>query len=407
MNRRLKVIICAYACEPNKGSEPGVGWEYAIRLAKYGEIWVVTRENNRQVINNELSIHPVKNLHFVFVDLPQWARFWKAGERGMHLYYFLWQFLLLKKVISLHKVQRFDIFHHLTFGNIWLPTFVSLIDIPFIWGPVGGGEKVPINFMKDFSLSGKIKELLRIGIISTLHFNPLFRFCCRRAKAIIVKTEHTAKIIPGMYKNKVVQMTDVGISRNTYHLVRPSADTTSFRIICVGKMVYWRGFDIAIRSFGRVRSRLDNAILIIVGNGPEKERLIKIATEEGVLNRVVFMGELSEEMLRHEMNKSAIFLNPCLKEGGVTILINAMQHGMPVISVDTGGVTNIVPGIKIPLQNPEQVISMLAGALLKLGQDTELRDRMGRACRTSVEKHTWEEKARQIYEIYTRVAFAG
>jgi glycosyltransferase involved in cell wall biosynthesis len=84
-----------------------------------------------------------------------------------------------------------------------------------------------------------------------------------------------------------------------------------------------------------------------------------------------------------------------------------MQHGMPVISVDTGGVTNIVPGIKIPLQNPEQVVSMLAEAFIKLGQDAEMRDQMGHVCKTSVENHTWEEKARQIYEIYTRIAFAG
>ncbi len=400
MNRRLKVIICAYACEPNKGSEPGVGWEYAKRLAKWGDVWVVTRANNREVICNELLKHPVENLHFVFLDLPKWARFWKVGERGMHLYYFLWQVLLLKKVIYLHNAHQFDIFHHLTFGNIWLPTFVPLIDIPFIWGPIGGGEKIPFNFMQNFSFPGKIQECFRIFIILTLRFNPWFIFCCRRAKAIIVKTEDTAATVPKVYKNKVVQMTDVGISRTTYLPDKSNVDNSSLRIICVGKLLYWRGFDIAIRSFARIRPSLKNAILIIVGNGAEKEKLIKIADEEGVLKQVIFMGALSEEMLQQEMNKSIIFLNPCFKEGGVTILINAMQYGLPVVSVDTGGVTNIVPGIKIPLQNPEQVISMLAEALLKLGQDSTLREQVGRAGRASVERHTWEEKARQIFKIY-------
>jgi glycosyltransferase involved in cell wall biosynthesis len=407
MNRRLKVLISAYACEPNKGSEPGVGWEYAKRLAKLAEVWVVTRANNREAVDNELSKHPVGNLHVVFIDLPKWACFWKAGARGMHLYYSLWQLLLLKKVRELHRIHSFDILHHLTFGNIWLPIFVPLANIPFIWGPVGGGETIPRSFMKHFSVSAKLQECLRRSVIDILRFNPFFRYCCRKARAIIVKTEHTAELIPDKYKGKVVQMTDVGISIDSDGNEQPSVDNTSIRIICVGNLVHWRGFDIAIRAFARTRCALDNASLMIVGDGPDAKRLRRIAGEEGVLDRVIFVGRISKDLLNRELNTSTIFLNPCLKEGGVTVLLDAMQRGMPVICMDTGGVNNSVPGIKIPLLHSEQATSMIAEALLKLGKDGAFRERVGRACRASVGGLTWDDKARLLYGIYTRGASAG
>ena len=407
MNRRLKVVISAYACEPNKGSEPGVGWEYAKNLAKLADVWVVTRSNNRKVIENELSKHPVKNLHVVFIDLPQWARFWKAGQRGMHLYYCLWQVLLLKKIRELHRVHSFDILHHLTFGNILLPTLIPLIDIPFVWGPVGGGEPIPKNFIKHLSISAKLQEFFRSIIIGALRFNPFFRYCCRKARAIIVKTEHTAKWIPGKYKGKVTQMTDVGISTDSDGNEKRSVANTSIRIICVGSLVYWRGFDIAIRAFAEVRYALNDARLMIIGDGPEIKKLRRIADEEGVSDAVLFTGKISKDRLNHEMSLSTIFLNPCLKEGGVTILLDAMRCGMPVICMDTGGVTNIVPGIKIPLQSSQQAISMLAAALIKLGEDSAQREQLGQACRASVEELTWAEKAKTVASIYQSAIVHG
>ena len=50
-----KILILAYACEPNKGSEPEVGWKWIQQIAKFGECWVLTRANNRSVIEEELK----------------------------------------------------------------------------------------------------------------------------------------------------------------------------------------------------------------------------------------------------------------------------------------------------------------------------------------------------------------
>ena len=87
----MKLLISAYACEPGLGSEPGVGWNCVRQAARFHEVWVLTRKNNREPIENALKTVPLENVHFAYFDLPRWARFWKRGTRGLHLYYYLWQ----------------------------------------------------------------------------------------------------------------------------------------------------------------------------------------------------------------------------------------------------------------------------------------------------------------------------
>ena len=61
--KRLRVLISAYACEPGKGSEPGVGWNFSKEMAKHHDLWVLTRLNNREIIENELLENPTEELH--------------------------------------------------------------------------------------------------------------------------------------------------------------------------------------------------------------------------------------------------------------------------------------------------------------------------------------------------------
>ena len=89
MFQKHKVLLSAYACEPNRGSEPGVGWNWAIEIAKRGhDVVVLTRKNNREVI--ESNENTPFNLNFIYYDLPS-SLMWLKKVFGVQLYYFLWQ----------------------------------------------------------------------------------------------------------------------------------------------------------------------------------------------------------------------------------------------------------------------------------------------------------------------------
>ena len=107
----MKILISAYTCEPGRGSEPEVGWHWAREIARHHEVWVITRSNNRDVIESGLVRSPDPSMNLVYVDLPRWAQFWKRGQRGVRHYY-LWQFIALRRAQVVHKTVRFDLVHH-------------------------------------------------------------------------------------------------------------------------------------------------------------------------------------------------------------------------------------------------------------------------------------------------------
>ena len=89
----LKVLMSAYCCEPNLGSEEGVGWNTVCQVARRHQVWVLIGTDEREAVEHYLEHNPMPNVHWVFVDVPKWlTRPWKKGERGRRFHYMLWQY---------------------------------------------------------------------------------------------------------------------------------------------------------------------------------------------------------------------------------------------------------------------------------------------------------------------------
>jgi len=398
----MKVLLSAYACDPYKGSEPGVGWNWINRISKFAEVWVVTRANNKGIIEKYLEENPNKNLHFIYVDLPRWARFWKKGQKQLYIYYFIWQILTLFRILKLSKKINFDLAHHVTFGNFLLPTFLPLLKIPFIWGPIGGGELIPKRFWADFSVGSRIRESLKVFLINSLKWNPLYNFILRKAELIITKTSETAKRIPNEYRHKVILLTDCAIEKES-SLVFKS------HIILIGSLVYWRGFNLAIKAYSLVQKKYRIDIkLIIVGDGPERRRLEKLVKCEKLANKVYFKGYIkNREKLTELMRKSKILINPCLKEGGVTVIYEALSIGLPIITFDVAGTPELLPTgclVKVKLISPEKTTKALAKAIINIINNYKVYSKRMKACKKIInEFYNWDKKGEQLFSLYKKI----
>ena len=87
-----RLLISAYACAPDRGAEPGVGWNLIAYMAgEYGyELTVITRTKHQPAI--EASNDPrVKDVNWIYVDPPEWLISFKRGALGLKAYYLLWQ----------------------------------------------------------------------------------------------------------------------------------------------------------------------------------------------------------------------------------------------------------------------------------------------------------------------------
>ena len=161
---KKKILLSAYSCEPNRGSESEVGWCWALSLANQGnEVFVVTRLNQKKNIENFLHFKNLNNLKFIYFDYPNWIiKILKNNNYSYsYLYFFLWQIGIFFKVYNLIKRIKFDYIHHVTFVSIRIPSFLCLYNVPFIFGPLSGGDTVPKNLRKNFHVQAEQNKICK------------------------------------------------------------------------------------------------------------------------------------------------------------------------------------------------------------------------------------------------------
>lgn len=210
----MKILLSVYACEPNKGSEPGIGWNWALHLSKMGHsITVITRKNNKKLIENEVKKNSLyKKINFIYFDCSEFfLKIKNTIPGGIYIYYYFWQFKIynfLKKKIN---IDKYHFIHHLTFGVFRLPSFLHNFNKPFIFGPVGGGETINKHLFWNLSITNKFKELLRF-YSNSFFFNYDFNLikCLRKSKYIFSKNFETKKLIDTKFKTKTSVLLEIG-----------------------------------------------------------------------------------------------------------------------------------------------------------------------------------------------------
>ena len=245
---KLKIFVSAYACEPDLGSEIGVGWHWVLEMSQYFDLWVLTRESNRHTIEPWIAEHPKYNpIHFLYYDWPKWARFWKKGLRGVRTYYNIWQYCTNGIVKRAMQENNIYIFHHLTYGNVlWKVSSYGQRQF-FVWGPVGGLESISEEYSRHYNKKSQMIEKIRRIATSLTSYNRGFRQRCKQANLILCKTEITRNRIPQKYADKAILFTDVAADiSNTARLSGTRNDTIEF--ITVGHLDAWRGFDLIIEA---------------------------------------------------------------------------------------------------------------------------------------------------------------
>ncbi len=404
----MKILLSCFACEPGSGSEEGVGWNMAVQTAKYNETWVLTRTFYRDAIEAEIARNPIPNLHFAYIEPLNWKENFKGRQGGLQLHYYLWQILAYRKARSLHRQIGFDLARHVTYVKFWSPSFISLLPIPFIWGPVGGGEAAPKPFWRDFSLKAKIYETARDFGQRMGESDPFTRLTARRSVVTFSTTEDTAKRVRYIGAKNVQILSEAGLSKEEIAILaeRPLPATEPIRFISMGRLLHWKGYHLSVRAFAK--ANLPDAEYWLLGDGPERDRLQAMVEDLGVAARVKLWGRLPREETLQKLGQSHILVHPSLHDSGGWTCLEGMAAGRPVICLDLGGpATQITEetGIKVPAVEPDGAVGGLAEAMARLASDRGLRSRMGEAGQRRVKEfYDWDAKAKFFAELYEEIA---
>jgi glycosyltransferase involved in cell wall biosynthesis len=404
----LKVLLSAYACRPGEGSEPGISWNLLRELVKYHKIWLITRENNRPSIEAELKTNPMPGLCVVYCDLPDWMQRLNEGQRAVQLHYYLWQLTAYFVARSLHQEVAFDLVHHVTYVKYWGPSFLALLEVPFIWGPVGGGESAPKAFWQDFGLRGKAYEILRNLARGFGELDPFVRLTAQRSVLARATTDDTAKRLRILGAKKVEVLSQLGLSKE--EITQLSKQTLpasgSVRFISIGRLLHWKGFHLGLRAFAQA-DLPNEAEYWIVGDGPERGQLQALAEKLNIAGQVKFWSKLSRQETLLKLNQCLALIHPSLHESGGLVCLEAMAAGCPVICLNLGGPAIQVTdetGIKVSAHTPAQAVHDLAAAMTRLAEDSQLRVSMGQAGQRWVrEEFSWEVKGESLAKLYEEI----
>jgi glycosyltransferase involved in cell wall biosynthesis len=412
----MKVLVSAHWCASREGSEGYFGWSAIQCLSKDHELWVLTSSRNKSDLEDAKSKRLVpQNVSFIFLGgpfEPPHANRWVARLQSWKEYY---KFSVISPAAAreLHRGIRFDLVHHVTIATWRFGSQLWRLEIPFVFGPVGGNEKFPARFFSTLSHKALVFELLRTTSNIVSRISPSIRACVQNASHVLAANFETLSLM------KRLRGSDTGVS-----LLSPGfyskAKINEFaqhsrlktldgplRLFAGGSLEGRKGVALALRALARAKRRGLNFRYRLGGGGPERGYLERLTGDLGLRKEVIFGESLCGEGYQKELCATHVFLLPSLRESAGLTMMEAMLAGCVPVVADCGGPKQIVTeecGYKIPVSNPEELIKRLAETILSIDRNREIIIKKGRAAAERIASHFNEETYRKaINEIYQLV----
>jgi glycosyltransferase involved in cell wall biosynthesis len=384
----VKILLSAIACHPEHGSEGGVGWKAATALSKKHEVHVLASTSERQAVERALATgeHPGLSFTYFGKDAPyhenrlvarlqSWAR------------YLAWTQQSLEIARALTAQQPFHVAHHVTYSSWRVPSPLWRLDLPLIWGPVGGAAEYPSHLLGKLATRSAIYELMRRLSNRQATRSSALRHCAQNSAAVIASNKETFdKLLAlrcrsnGMHLLFPTFFTDQQVAMfRCDPRDKPPADP--IRLFAGGNIIGSKGLVFALEALQIAAQRGIKWRLVVGGYGPEVPFLKKRARALGIEDWVEFHMGFSGAEYSRKLKESHVFILPSFRENAGITMLEAMLAGCVPVIVDASaqaGVVNDSCGFKIPVGKAADISKGLASAVCLLTEQPQLRIEMGR-----------------------------
>jgi glycosyltransferase involved in cell wall biosynthesis len=263
-------------------------------------------------------------------------------------------------------------------GVAWL--LKRIYKIPYVVSLRGGD--VPGFRPYDFKLFHKIGA-------------PFLRAIWHDASSVIANSKGLHDLAVAFDSTMEIPIIPNGVDLEKFSA--PARDWSTPRLLSVGRIVYQKGLDLAMRALADLKDL--PWTWTIAGDGPQMEVLQAMAEEHGMKDRVHFLGWQKAEQLKEQYCAANIFLFPSRHEGMPNAVLEAMASGLPVVATRIAGNEELVLNGETGALAPAEDVDALKESLRPLLVDAKMRAEMGRASRRRVEESfSWKRVAEQ-YQI--------
>ena len=400
----MNILYIAYSCNPFAGSEDKIGWCVPYESSKTNKVYVITKEEQREPVEKYLQSHPLENIKFYYVDIPNfYKKIFKGFMYSGRLNVWNRRVLPLAKKISAD--QKIDVIHQITpieFRAIG--DYGKIANIKFVCGPLGGGESLP-NGLKDYAKGHEIIEVVRSGINRWYRFKLRITGKLNRCDYIMFANRETRDFL-GLDGNvplvTEIAADEISIEERTV----PKDINKELVFLFAGRMVYRKGLELLFDAIMEIPDEW-KYIVKIVGTGPELSHLKHRCESNSLLSaHVQFMGAVEYSEMQREYEMSDVLIMPSIRETTGTVLIEAMSQGMPIITINKFGGAILVDentGWLYSGENQKSYIAGLKNAMVACIVNPKEVERRGQNARKKVKDYTWKRKCDQYEKIYKRL----
>ena len=398
--------MSSFACSPQWGSEPGVGWRWLLEIVKHHDVVLVTHAYFRghlQAVLQESS----QTLEVLYVDA------WALGahphrQLNSRLYYVWWQWHARAAVRKRLAEQHFDVIHHLTWGTLRFPCFLGGLGVPLVMGPLGGAEAAPLRLLRGLPWRIVAFDVLRSVSLMWVRFDPLATWGPKRSALVLCKSEDSRSAMPRSVLPRTVVLPEIGsleVNARQHEAAEVNEGKPQrLRLLFAGRLLGWKGVAIAL---GAVEHLLDKGLDVqfdIAGDGPLRGYLRRRIDHRGNSNRIRLLGSLPRPELMALYARSDLFLFPSLHDSSGNVVLEALSHGLPVVCLDLGGPQLYIDascGVVVPSRGRSraQLELELSEQLACLLADRIRLSALSRAAVAHARRQTWSATVNKAYGV--------
>lgn len=393
----MKILLSAFAFAPHQGSEAGAGWRWAQELAREHDVVVLTDASRRDAAEAELQRDPQPRLEVVYYR-PRWLGRVPLNSSTAQSLYAAWQFSLLPMARQLNTAHRFDLVVHLTYGVFRHASLLGALGVPFVFGPLGGGEDAPWRLKRSIRGRERAKEALRSLVNRLALVDPTLWWALARSDLVLVRTEQTRSALPWPYRSRAQIFSEIGIDSTEWRGGNARANGEPLRALFAGRLLGWKGVHLAMMAVAQSRDAGLDIRLDIVGRGPYEATLHALRERLGLVDSVRFRRHVPQQELFGMYGTAHVLLFPSLHDSGGNVVLEAQAFGCPVICLDIGGPATLVSPLSACLVRTAgategDVVHGLAAALRVMFEDEDRRIEMSRAAQLHAQSMTWRSRA--------------
>ena len=241
------------------------------------------------------------------------------------------------------------------------------------------------------------------------HIHSVEHWLANRADRLITCSAYMREHVCDVYGLEEEQVSVVPNGIDPSELA-PVADLAALRrrfaapeerlVLLVGRLVYEKGFQVALEALPGLIERLGDVRFVVAGSGTHEEELRTLATALGLDGHGTFLGWIGDDVLHSLYRIADLTVVPSIYEPFGLVALEAMASGCPCLVADTGGLREVVPhenvGLRFRSRDPES----LGAVAERLLSDVELRERLVAEASEHVLGFDWADVARQVADLY-------